>query len=283
MYQTRNSSCSLRDSVFSRVSRTFFTICIVIDEAPSRNPPRCRLRRSALLNSRADPAAVLEEAVVLGGHDRPDQVRRDLLVRHEVRVVGPDHDRQRVGSRAAGGAPSFFGTSTLTTIDSLPAACRPARPPRAAPSRPCSRRCRPSPSAPARRDRRSRSSRRRRRAKLPCITNPCRCGTSAVGMLVSSFAHDTRGTVNASAICGTTSSLLAVRELEGARRQREAARQPRRDVADLRLPGVPAPAAARPGRRCPRASARARRSRSGRPPATRDAATARRPPARRRT
>ena len=44
-------------------------------------------------------------------------------------------------------------------------------------------------------------------AKLPFISNPCRCGTSAVGMLVSSFAHDTRGTVNASAICGTTSSL----------------------------------------------------------------------------
>ena len=51
MYQTRNSSCSLRDSVFSRDSSTFFTICMVIDEAPSRKPPPARLRRSAVLNS----------------------------------------------------------------------------------------------------------------------------------------------------------------------------------------------------------------------------------------
>ena len=51
MYQTRNSSCSLRDSVFSRVSSTFFVICIVIDDAPSRKSPRCRFWRSALLNS----------------------------------------------------------------------------------------------------------------------------------------------------------------------------------------------------------------------------------------
>ena len=50
MYQTRKSSCSLRDSVFSRVSRTFFVICMVIDDAPNRKPPRCRFLRSALWN-----------------------------------------------------------------------------------------------------------------------------------------------------------------------------------------------------------------------------------------
>ena len=44
--------------------------------------------------------------------------------------------------------------------------------------------------------------------KFPCSTNPCRCGTSAGGMLVSSFAHETFGTVNLSAICGMTSSFL---------------------------------------------------------------------------
>jgi hypothetical protein len=41
----------LRDRVFSRDSSTFFVICMVMDEAPSRNPPPARFRRKAVLNS----------------------------------------------------------------------------------------------------------------------------------------------------------------------------------------------------------------------------------------
>src|SRR3712207_8382939 len=44
----------------------------------------------------ADPAAVLEEAGVLGGHDRVDHVRRDLLVRDEVGVVRPQRERHQL-------------------------------------------------------------------------------------------------------------------------------------------------------------------------------------------
>ncbi len=49
-YQTRKSSCSLREKVLRWVSSTFLTICIEIVEAPRRKPPCLRFRLSALRN-----------------------------------------------------------------------------------------------------------------------------------------------------------------------------------------------------------------------------------------
>jgi hypothetical protein len=121
-------------------------------------------------------------------------------------LSGPTTTASVSGSGVAG-APSFFGTSTLTTIDSLPG-CLPSS---ASTSGGALMTLQPSmPTLPV-----SSSASRSAKsifaptsaAKVPFISKPCRCGTSAGGMLVSSFAHGTFGTVNASAICGTTSSL----------------------------------------------------------------------------
>jgi hypothetical protein len=86
----------LRESVFSWVRRTFFTICIVIELGAHAEPAAHDVALERALELRRDPAAVLEEAVVLRRHDRVDEERRDLIVGREVWVVGPDDDGHRL-------------------------------------------------------------------------------------------------------------------------------------------------------------------------------------------
>ena len=70
---------------------------MVIDEAPPRNPPRCRLRRKAVLNSDVTQPRCLKKppssVVVIDA----DQVRRDLLVGNEVGVLGTDDELHDLG------------------------------------------------------------------------------------------------------------------------------------------------------------------------------------------
>ena len=73
----------LRLNVRSGVSRKVFTTCCVIVDAPCFVLPARRFVKNARNMPPVVDAAVGPELVVLGGDERVDDDRRDLVVRHE--------------------------------------------------------------------------------------------------------------------------------------------------------------------------------------------------------
>ena len=77
-YQVRNSSCSLRDSVFSRDEQHVLHHLHGDRRRAEAEVAALQVLLQRRAELRRDEAVVLEEAVVLGGHDRVHEVRRDL-------------------------------------------------------------------------------------------------------------------------------------------------------------------------------------------------------------